>query len=682
MLVRTSRILLALSFLVIGFSVKGPPADPDVLFAQTQVLGVWFLFMAWLICVVSWGRVLADKLELTGPAFGIASLALGSAWIAILSGVMGVLGLISYTSWPLVLLILLLGPVLDFVYSETPRFFITETNSRAAWERGLDWLCYGVLALAVLYYMAKAALAHGTTDPFLYHLAAARYWTDHGVITFSPRNPYFFFSGFWEHLYIFGNVLLGADKGRGLIEGQLWGQWVHIYGMITVMAVTMGLARYFGLRRPWWVLSGTLICGLYSFNNWIWLAKNDLGVMSWFLTAWFFLLAVPIPTKAQLAATGLLLGLSIIGKSTVILTAAPCFVFWMILLFRKEGIPELVRRLGFVAVGIAPVFVFHFSRNAWFTGNPFFPAATSLFPSHWIGPTLQRSVDTLWGHFTPFAPKAGQKIRELLGDTPLYWTAPIIAVALIWKRVFPENRREFLVTFAGCMTAAILFVSWDNRAYFVRWLGPTLLLLPLLILVAGVRLLDASRKYGKALSGLTALVIAVFLAATFVTKLHAALGHVLRSPSATLVIRTSNIHFGGDSRAWLRMNAQPEDLIVSTGDQLFYYISHLNVSSLDADPALDQILHSSGETNRLLRTLRLAGVRYVLDVRYWTRRFYNAKGAFFGQLVEDHPEALVYAGNDSFVVDFHRLMAEISPSCFRGDEWYAASFASTVRDKP
>ena len=115
--------------------------------------------------------------------------------------------------------------------------------------------------------------------------------------------------------------------------------------------------------------------------------------------------------------------------------------------------------------------------------------------------------------------------------------------------------------------------------------------------------------------------------------------------------------------AWLRLNAKPSDFIVTTGFQLLYYVSHLNATAIVNDPVLDAEISSISDIPTAVQAMRKHGARYLLDVAKWDSRFYWAIGPVMAQAADEHPDAVAYAGNDSFILDLEKLSAELNQAC-------------------
>ena len=124
---------------------------------------------------------------------------------------------------------------------------------------------------------------------------------------------------------------------------------------------------------------------------------------------------------------------------------------------------------------------------------------------------------------------------------------------------------------------------------------------------------------------------------------------------------------GGESKAWLRLNATAGQLILSTGDNQIYYISHLNVAVIPDQPALEQQIFQLRTAAQVLEALRPFRPKYLLNTDYMTTKFWNVLALLLSEAVKDHPESLLYVGHDSYVVDFNTLDEAVHQACAVSD---------------
>jgi hypothetical protein len=110
--------------------------------------------------------------------------------------------------------------------------------------------------------------------------------------------------------------------------------------------------------------------------------------------------------------------------------------------------------------------------------------------------------------------------------------------------------------------------------------------------------------------------------------------------------------------AWLRAHVKPDELVVSTGDDLLYDVSALRITDLPNQPELAWQTMRVWAPEELLVILRAHGARWALDARHWNGRVWTSVSAILRRLVDHHPEAIAFLGKTSAVIDLDRLEAE------------------------
>ncbi|HUP58472.1 MAG TPA: hypothetical protein VM598_13520 [Bdellovibrionota bacterium] len=655
--------MAGLALLVVGMLLRGIPSNPDVEFSHAQVLGLYFIFGGFFLAVVGWGCLLAERLGFA-PALW-KSLALGTAGSSLLAMVLGYAGLISYDFAPLA--VAWLGGGLVFGSSRWRKLLPERIRPSLAWIPAL------VCAYYITDWMARTGLAHGSTDPFFYHLLGPRLWADFGRIDYQVGFPATFHASWWEQLFIWMNMLLGDHEGRGLLEGHLFAQMIHVG-----LGVTMTCAAVFAFTRAYLSWSGWAWLAVYAILNsqalqsYAWLAKNDFGVMGWAM-AGLLLLLLPegrdkTTRRNELLVGGALVGMAIIGKIVFVISLGPLLVVWAFLERRSKGWQRAVLTAG--AAALVPMAVM-MARNFAFTGDPLFPFLTVKLglPTRWLGPTHLETIPSLMGKQADSLAWSADVVWRFIMHVP--WIGLLSLLVFPLARFVPKFRPLAMLT-GACIAAFAIFSSIKFGEAFFRWLGPALLIQgAAAVIVIG----EGSTRLGdflarKSRSGhwvrpaLTGLVVAATLAAARidVTDLNV-WNTLLWGSSQTYTIRNPHVHQGGDSLTWLRLNMSPGDRTVTTGFQLTYYVSHLKVLAIANEPLLDEAVSGLTDPHLLVSRLRELGVRYVLDVAKWNARYYWKLGWVIDQLASEYPEAIAYEGPDSFVLDLAKVAPPLERSC-------------------
>jgi hypothetical protein len=636
---------------VAGYLLKGPAADPDAPMARAQVLGSFLVFLGWAVCAFGWGRALSratgvDRLGLGRLAPGLV---LGTVALSAMGAALGFLGLAGYALLPLHLVLLLLGPLLGL---RGPR----ERGSKSR----VEVLVLALVLLDLGHRFVRAGLANGSTDPAMYHLFAPRYWNEAGRITFSPNWPEMFHASHWEHLFIWGGSLLGGPMGRGLIETQFFGQWVHVLGFAGALAALYALLVRFGVPRAWAaaaLLVPSCSQGLLHYTSF---AKNGLGLASWSLFSLLLLMPGSARTPLQLALGGALAGMAISGKATLAASVLPWLAVAWWLRAREKGFSRSLADARWVVLGAVLGALPIYARNLAFTGNPFFPIlGHGLWPApEWWSQSSHENLVANLARPAASLAEVWRGLKPLLLSFPL---TPIVLLLPPFAMVVPAWRPPAAVLTASLVSFAA-FSAFVFANAFPRWLAPSLLLVD--ALAVGFAGLAASRFLKRKLVELPAAFVAAALVFGGLVPFSETIAILRNGMSADVTWRTPPINEGGDSKAWLRRNARPGlDPVVSLGERGYYPYYFLRPVTLYIQPDLDSATYGIFDGRELVRRLRSFGLRYAIDVRHFAGGYYSVHAKVMAALVRAHPEAVVYRGKDSYVVDLAALERRIERGC-------------------
>ncbi len=633
---------------LVGFLLKGPPRDPDVLFGWEQNVGTFCVFLFWASCVLAWGRGLCSLLRLENLGWFGAALfgTLGASWAAM---ILGHLGLVGISSGGLAVVLLLGGFVVNLAYRNHDSV-VLEVKSKPEWETIVAIAAIGIF-LGVR--MLQAFLAHGTSDPALYHLLAPRLWFDRGEIYFSQDAPITFQASYWEYLFLWGNLLLGGPVGKGLIEGQLFGQWTHVFfgGGGLILALWYFLGDFFKNRLA---LGLVLFCGISwtSLASIAVIAKNDWGAIFWVVSGSVLLLdEAKIESIWNCILGGLILGVAFVSKLTLGVWIFSFLLFWEIFGIRVRG-----RALFYVFVGLAAGVLPIFVRNYVATGNPVFPTLNFIFASPWLAPSHQLSTLSDHGGLVLAPALLWIRMKFFLHDS--YGFMGIAFLPFVWKQIRWVKPLKILAV--TTFVVVLFFLFWEFQFGFLRWVGPGLVFFG----VAGgaCTVLLIQNLFRKKASQSIVFAIFLFLIAWKSTDFHI-LSQPFVSTSPSMSIRDPEIHLGGDSKAWLRMNASVLDLVVTTGDNQLYYLSHMNVVAIRDRSDWDQITYQLQFAWELVEALDRLGVKYLLDTRHWDNVYWGRVSFLVNGLAFRYPESVVYEGSNSFVIDFDKLRESFFQAC-------------------
>ncbi len=648
-------VIVTLFLAFLGILLRGFPSDPDQIFLKSQELGVFSTFLWFSFCTVYWGQFFLSTLGLRSFGF-FGALALGSAFLSVLAFALGHLGWVGYSSGAALFTLLQLGPLILVAWekhrpTQIHSLIKVTLSNREEALKIIGWIAVGFVFLSRA---LNASLAHGTSDPFLYHLLGPRLWADAGFIFLPSSIPITYQSTWWEMLILIGQVILGGPSGGGLIEGHLFGQYLHLFfGFGGSLLAIKVLFRNFSGPREWVYTAclGAILSQDLTFNSW--LAKNDWGVIFWSLASSIFLLTPQTKLKREAALGGFFMGLAIMAKLNSVFFLGTVFVVWVLSVWTSTESRKW-RLLGIVAgsagIGILPIAV----RNWIATGNPLFP-----FFAQWTQPSLL-SLPTQRANFLfpvhwHFQFSYWQKqFERLIADSPLHWALVILPFSVpLWRDRIPKLLA--LIT----PFSLLWFLSAEIRNSFVRW-GSVSLVLAGALAVLGIaeiisRLSLKSWIRDFVFLALTGLLVHLTLVPEFWKKLDAL------SPS--YVIRNAAVHMGGDSKAWLRMNASFLSPVFTTGDNQVYYIASLPFSPLNDDPRVSRRVDHLRLAPDLIDELTQMGFKYVLDTAHWEKRYWTPQAQILDQITFLHPEAIVYLGLNSQVIDLPALKNSVNQSC-------------------
>lgn len=645
-------MILAVFLRVVGAYYYGAPSDPDISFNQRQAIGAFLSFLFFAVCIVAWGDLLRRALGFkeNRKMLAVALGTFAAAWVAM---ALAHVGLIGNRYQSLMSLLLLTGPMIGaYLQIRNKRcgagLLINDENSLLSALREGHIVLFSVIATVLTALMA-AGMAVGASDVLRYHLVGPRLWSDAGHFYLPANVPLVMQCSYWEYLNLWGLALFGGGRGWALVEGQLFGQWTHAllgYGG-TALALT-ALLRPLSVTTAW-ALAATLaaLC-VPSLVPAAAQAKNDWGASLWVFSGVALLASRQCQTQIQLICAGVLIGTGVGAKFTAAFAAIPL----LLIATRTGGLSKAA--LG-VVIGLAPLCL----RNWIETGNPVFPSMNGFFQSEWIGPTWTQHQSIYEISGIELDPRAWlDKLWMIFQEAPLAVAAP----GLLFVKT---QRKELIWLWGAALSALVLFCAKVDFGFgdFARLFGPGLMMLNALgVLTLGLLVYSIA---SKALAGLS-LAALLTLGLFSVTQSHLPLkiwSELGDYPSPVLVIR--GLHIGGFVKGWLRTQAKPGELVLSTGDNQIYYLSALNVAVIPEQPELDRRTSGKRNPHDVLRTLRSFNGKLLVDSRHWSSFYWSRVAEVIGRLTFIHPEAIVVSTRSSDVYDLERLEREVYQSCMK-----------------
>lgn len=353
-----------------------------------------------LLGILGLGRMILPKSDLAASSLGLAlQTGCGLAAMAFLIWGLGSLGFLNLV--PAMILILALISISGLM----PKFLRGISAVKHRPQPALNRFLWAVLIMIAGATMLSTLYPHRHGDPLYYHLSAAWIWSRTGSIQFIDWMPWYLQGGLAEYLYT-GIAAGSKDRMVLLLAGQMLHATVGYAGSV---ALCMALARrmlsetsdpsrldnkfskkFENEFNEKFLPALALLAGIAMacFPSELFMlthAKNDGFVL------FFGLLAINLclAREVVLRAMGYLAcGVAVACKSTAIFFVIP---FYAINLLTELQGPRS-RQIWFAALGGIILASTILLRNYFYTGSPFFPAMTGIFPSPLIDTAIAKIV--------------------------------------------------------------------------------------------------------------------------------------------------------------------------------------------------------------------------------------------------------------------------------------------------
>jgi hypothetical protein len=642
-------LVLAVTCLIAGTILNPIPIDPDTQIQTSAIAGAFLIFLFWAIATLAWGNSIAMLTRLTIKSYLLMP-TLGIAGASLTAFVLGSTGLLGESNKALAIILCFLGIGINLYIEES-----STTEPKANLSRTEYFLVLFTLSglfITVLIRLLMASIPHFFSDPLFYNLLGPRLWHSEGKILFNTQAPLALLTTQWDYLNIWANYLLAGTQAAGIIEVQLFSQWTTVlFGVGGAALALMALFRIFNVKTHESVIASFFAIMSGTAMWFSWLAKNDWGSIAWTFAGSAILFSSKRLRDCVVAGI-------LFGFACTKLTSVPHFISALVaygLFTKRENSFFLPSRLFTVCLAAALASLTVFGRNFIFTGNPFFPALNQYFNS----PYVTMSMLPFFSH-TTHAIQPHEKWKLIIDRVSYLCLNDPLSLLLLfvgiiqftrWRSKEPLFRVTSLITAAGLIFFVILFrapEALEDGTHLLRYAASFIILAngltclyllrstaekPIRLLIVTFLLLFATMRSGLPLSSTLNLI-----------------SHPVQITNAIRVLPT-----GGDSKAWLRMNAKPEEKIVSTGDNQLYYLPHFSVIIIPEDPALDKLFSTLENPMTAVKALRARGAKFLLDSEYYSHRYWGRAAFILDKAVSSHPETIVFKGRASRVIDLEKL---------------------------
>lgn len=663
--------MIAVALLVTGGVLHGASVNPDQNLSATKIIGCFLTFLFWALSVVVWGNLFCRLLKIDEGPQPVLALALGTLGASVVALALGYLGLLGYRFQWLMNLLLLTGHFLTY-YGYSKGWLALPPGAEArVWRfRRLEFadLVFMVIAAAVVSSLALGALPLGGSDELRYHLVGPRLWSEAGRIYLPPSVPLVMQCSYWENLFLWGDALLTGPLPFGLIEGQLFGQWTHaLLGYGGVALALYALLSRVTRDRSWRALAVLMALCVPSMLFSARVAKNDWGASLWLISGLVVLFNATTVTRERAGSRavlgGVLVGAAIATKFTAAFAALGLLFAWGWWVRGQQNRGMRVRAALGVALGLLPIL----ARNAYETGNPFFPAFNDLFQSPWLGPNWQWHQNLYEIRGVETSLKAwGEKLASFWHEVPI--VSALLVLPIFWWR--GRRPRPLVVLACGTVLGFLFFAAKMGLGFgdATRLFGPGLLLAAAVATLVVQLLCDELRP---ALKRFVVPLVVTSMAVFTIWYAQIPWGVWVdlfndRIPTSTVMIR--GFHIGGFAKGMVRTRFDPNTVIFSTGDNQIYYLLQANVAVIPEQPELDRRTAGVFDRLALLNTLRDMGGHYLIDSRHWNSHYWSRFAGIFGKLTFEHPEAIIVATASSDIFDLERLEQEVYLGCVKPHE--------------
>lgn len=610
--------LLGILFIFLGHFFYGEAKSADSPHGFAVVFGAFLFFLAYLLSQISWGYVIVVLLGRTPVFWEVAFW--GSLFYPALIGIFGffpILGSSSLPGWLGVFLLSFLG-------------CLRVTHKNLVFFPEFEKLNFEKKAVLVLFLVLLFALFLGASTPhpfwdsLWYHLTSSRLWYQAGRIVLPPLFPIAFKTGLWDYHFVIAQILLGGVGDRGLIAAHVFSQWAALSSFVFSFFVLIGNSKR--LNLSWYcIFFGLIACESFQVVQF---AKNDWGACFWGLCFLAFLLQ-----GERAGLLGIAAGACFSAKYSVAFFLFPLIAKY--LWTQRKCVKEISIFSVMFLLALLPVAL----RNAFLTGNPFFPALDGIFPTSLLGPSWENISD--YEGFVTSPHLLFVKLESLVFESPA-----VVGIFLIWLVKEYWRKARGLVFSISCGALIFIFITGPKAEW--RLFGAGLLLLSCI----GFEVLREI-VFNFAAAQARVLMVAAGISCFIFLPDSWRFAWRFFGSDAAIQIRE---FVSGSSMAWVRMNSPAEELVATLNEQRIYYLfPHTPIRVFD-NPQMDKALARTQNPEQAVQVLRTFGVRYLVLSAESLDRYHNQRICdWMYILTQKYPKAVAFDAGTSKVLDLKKL---------------------------
>lgn len=615
-------LLLGALLFFTALVLHGPLSSADQDYELQQMSATFLYFCLFSFSVFKTGRALQEKLQLQVLGFAGPWL-LGSIVFSFLAFIFTHLHLLTPSFQPVYFVILVILTALP----TRPMRFKNEVLSFA-----------GLPALITLGYFLQASILHFHTDPLMYHFLGPRDWVSQGGYYFPKLWSYVAQCSYWEYLLVWPNLIFGAKETYGIFDVHLFSQWTGVvFGFFpAVLILAQSMRHFLKSSQSASVIALLGAVSIHVVQAPIWIGKNDWFAVAMAITAFFFWIENQFdPSRKNRSYFGFFAGFAFMTKYTTIYLLLPLALFMI-----------SFEAVVFALLAASPIAV----RNVLETGNPVIPLLADFFPTRWmsIGYKLyQKSFE-----------RASLGLQWDVNSLRLlhWWNYSPWFVFLPLGFFIRKNRK---ISFALALSAAWFLLYHpmgleDDRVQSMRLMAPVIVAIGAF---AVLFLIQAAKNKWLQYVLLTGFMIYGYKGFKELPKIF--------NMDLDYAQRAQLDQSAGALKAWLRLNPEitPDTLILSTGENQFFYVSYLKITSVMEQPELNEALLNVHLPDTLMIMLKRFSPDYILDTRHWSGRDWSGPSFLLGHIIKKYPEAAVAWTTEAKLIDFKKLREIYFPFC-------------------